>query len=185
MSLYMLLADEEIVKAGIRHVLPRGEVMSELEVLIDGAGLSCVEVRWIAQSQALVRVDPAGLHRAAAAHELVRDLAARQPVYGRTNWRPAAPGSAQKCWTLWPRRSTVGSRRRRTPSVPSAPFKLPDRSRQRRLGDAQALGGPAEVPFLGNRDEVRQLAGLQPVHTRRVSGATELVLPRDVATGQV
>ena len=51
------------------------------------------------------------------------------------------------------------------------PFELLDRPGQRRLGHAQPLGGPADVLLLADRDEVRQLTGLQPFHTRRVSVA--------------
>jgi hypothetical protein len=45
-----------------------------------------------------------------------------------------------------------------------APLELLDRPGQWRLGDAEALGGPAEVQFLGDGDEVSELAGLQRVH---------------------
>ncbi|GAA4716569.1 aromatic amino acid ammonia-lyase [Phytohabitans rumicis] len=58
--------------------------MSHPDVLIDGAGLTCAEVRRVAQDRASVQVDAAGLARAAAAHALVKELAARRPVYGRT-----------------------------------------------------------------------------------------------------
>ena len=40
---------------------------------------------------------------------------------------------------------------------------------QRRLGHVQALGGPAEVPLLGDRDEVAQVTQLHTIHTLRVS----------------
>lgn len=43
-----------------------------------------------------------------------------------------------------------------------APFELADRPRQRRLGDAQAARGAAEVQFLGDRDEVAKLPRLHP-----------------------
>ncbi|CAM5280540.1 hypothetical protein SRIMM317S_00435 [Streptomyces rimosus subsp. rimosus] len=49
-----------------------------------------------------------------------------------------------------------------------APFKLLDRPGQRWLGHAEALGGAAEVQFLGNGQEVLQLAGLQGVHGHSV-----------------
>lgn len=58
--------------------------MSQPDVLIDGVGLTCAEVRSIAQDKATVQIDAAGLHRAAAAHTMVKELAARGPVYGRT-----------------------------------------------------------------------------------------------------
>jgi histidine ammonia-lyase len=58
--------------------------MSQPDVLLDGVGLTCAGVRRIAQDQASVQVDAAGLQRAAVAHTLVKELAARQPVYGRT-----------------------------------------------------------------------------------------------------
>lgn len=45
-----------------------------------------------------------------------------------------------------------------------ASLELLDRPRQRRLGDAEPLGRPAEVQLLGDRDEVPELAGLQRVH---------------------
>src|SRR6185436_8838774 len=50
-----------------------------------------------------------------------------------------------------------------------------DRARQRRLGDAQPAGRPPEVQLLGHRDEVRQLPGLQPIHTSRVLVPTALI----------
>jgi hypothetical protein len=49
-------------------------------------------------------------------------------------------------------------------SHPEAAFQLLDGPGQRRLGDTEALGRPAEVQFLGDRDEIPQLAGLQRVH---------------------
>ncbi len=57
------------------------------------------------------------------------------------------------------------------------PFDLADRSGQRRLGDAQAFGCPAEVQFLGHGHEVPQLARVQLIHTVRVSVGTERVFP--------
>lgn len=48
------------------------------------------------------------------------------------------------------------------------PLELLDRPGQRWLGHAEALGGAAEVQFLGNGDEVPQLAGLQGVHGHSV-----------------
>jgi hypothetical protein len=45
-----------------------------------------------------------------------------------------------------------------------APLHLCDRPRQRWLGDAETLGRPAEVQFLGDGDEVPELADLQHVH---------------------
>ena len=41
-------------------------------------------------------------------------------------------------------------------------FELGDGPRQRRLGDAETVGGPAEVQFLRDRDEVPKLSGLHP-----------------------
>jgi histidine ammonia-lyase len=58
--------------------------MSQLDVLIDGVGLTCAEVRRVAQDGVAVQVDPAGLRRAAEAHAMINSLAARGPVYGRT-----------------------------------------------------------------------------------------------------
>ena len=54
------------------------------DVLIDGVGLTCAEVRRVAQDGAGVQVDAAGLRRAADAHAMVTALAAKGPVYGRT-----------------------------------------------------------------------------------------------------
>jgi histidine ammonia-lyase len=53
-------------------------------VLVDGAGLTCADVRRIAQDGTPVRVGEAGLARAEAAHAMVVDLSTRRPVYGRT-----------------------------------------------------------------------------------------------------
>jgi NAD(P)-dependent dehydrogenase (short-subunit alcohol dehydrogenase family) len=57
-----------------------------------------------------------------------------------------------------------------------AALKLPDRSRQRRLRDAQPLRGAAEMQFLGDRYEVAQFPRLRCLHTGRVSIATQIVL---------
>jgi hypothetical protein len=54
-------------------------------------------------------------------------------------------------------------------------LQLTDRARQRRLGDAQPAGRPSEVQLLGHRDEVRELPGLQPIHTSRVLVPTALI----------
>ena len=48
-------------------------------------------------------------------------------------------------------------------------LQLPDLLRQRRLRDVQAGGGAAEVPLLGDGDEVPQMAQLHAIYIRRVS----------------
>jgi histidine ammonia-lyase len=58
--------------------------MREPEIVLGGAGLTCAAIRRIARDRIAVRVDQTGLDRAAIAHDLVRALARRQPVYGRT-----------------------------------------------------------------------------------------------------
>jgi hypothetical protein len=64
-----------------------------------------------------------------------------------------------------------------------AALELLDRPGQRGLGDAEALGGPAEVQLVGDGDEVPQLAGLHDVHaTAYVVGDTCRVSQR---TGSV
>jgi hypothetical protein len=55
-------------------------------------------------------------------------------------------------------------------------FQLPDRLGQRGLRDAQPGRGAAEVKFLGHRQEVRQVPGLEPVHSSRLSVAARPVL---------
>jgi histidine ammonia-lyase len=62
--------------------------------LIDGSHLTSLAVRAIARNRTPVRLDPTGLVRAAEAHDLVRELAARQPVYGRTTGVGANRGVA-------------------------------------------------------------------------------------------
>src|SRR6266550_2461900 len=94
MDIFMLLSCEELVKImAVRFYLTvtsarppahRGEAMSQPDVLIDGVGLTCAEVRRVAQDGVQVRVDAAGLRRAADAHAMVKSLAAKGPVYGRT-----------------------------------------------------------------------------------------------------
>src|SRR2546421_11702709 len=54
------------------------------DVLLEGTGLTCLDVRRVAQDEVPVLVGAAGLDRAAAAHAMVTSLAARGPVYGRT-----------------------------------------------------------------------------------------------------
>ena len=53
-------------------------------MLIDGTQLTCQQVRWVARDHAAVRLAPAGIERARAAAEAVRQLGAMVPVYGRT-----------------------------------------------------------------------------------------------------
>ena len=50
---------------------------------------------------------------------------------------------------------------------PEPPFELPDRPRQRRLRDPEALRGPPEVQLLGDGDEVPQLPRLHAATVRR------------------
>ena len=78
------------------------------------------------------------------------------------------------------RRTFLGQHRarRREADVPRRPgqqrhsealLELANRARQRRLGHPQTLRRPAEMQFLGDREEVAQLARLQQrTHTRRV-----------------
>jgi hypothetical protein len=46
----------------------------------------------------------------------------------------------------------------------------------RRLGDQQPGGGPAEVQFLGHRDEVLEFTSLKFGHASRLSGQAQRVL---------
>lgn len=65
-----------------------------------------------------------------------------------------------------------------------AAFEALDRLGQGRLGDAEAGGGAAEVQFLGHRQELRQLPGLQRrIHASRLSVRARPVL--DVAEAVV
>jgi hypothetical protein len=56
---------------------------------------------------------------------------------------------------------------------PEPPFELPDRARQRRLGDPEPLRRPPEVQLLGDGDEVAQLPRLHPVTVREEARAAE------------
>jgi histidine ammonia-lyase len=58
--------------------------MSDATVTVDGTLLTCAMVRAVACDGARVVLDPAGLARARAAHDVVREVAAARPVYGRT-----------------------------------------------------------------------------------------------------
>lgn len=53
-------------------------------VLIDGITMTCAEVRRVARDGAAVRLHPDGLERARRAREVVTQVAAARPVYGRT-----------------------------------------------------------------------------------------------------
>src|SRR2546430_14658984 len=57
---------------------------SERTVLVDGTRLTCQQVRWVARDNAAVRLAAAGIERASAAADAVRQLGALVPVYGRT-----------------------------------------------------------------------------------------------------
>jgi len=53
-------------------------------VMIDGVGLSCLQVRQVARDGAAVSVQAGGLERARLAREVVARVGATRPVYGRT-----------------------------------------------------------------------------------------------------
>ena len=53
-------------------------------VLIDGLGLTSLQVRLVARDGATVELAPAGLERARLAREAILRIAATRPVYGRT-----------------------------------------------------------------------------------------------------
>src|SRR5437016_10726305 len=57
---------------------------AEQPVLIDGTGLTCEQIRRVARDRALVSLSPGGIERARAAAAAVREVATREPVYGRT-----------------------------------------------------------------------------------------------------
>src|SRR5258705_12133395 len=52
-------------------------------VLLDGQTANCAQVRDVARGDASAAVAAGGLERARAAAELMADVAARMPVYGR------------------------------------------------------------------------------------------------------
>ena len=58
--------------------------MSSTAVTIDGSSLSCAQVAAVARQQASVAVAPTAVAAAQAAWQVAREVAARQPVYGRT-----------------------------------------------------------------------------------------------------
>jgi histidine ammonia-lyase len=58
--------------------------MNQTAVDINGSGLTCDIVGLVARSGALVTVSPQAVERARQAWEVARDVANRQPVYGRT-----------------------------------------------------------------------------------------------------
>jgi hypothetical protein len=68
------------------------------------------------------------------------------------------------------RHSTARSLQQRDTELP---LELGDRSGQRWLGDAQAVGSTAEVQLLCHRDEVPQLASL---HATRVGGSNNPII---------
>lgn len=91
----MLLTHEESVKTivdgGCRFVtwaggcsVPADATEPRSPVVIDGIGLTCGKVREVAQGNAPVAVDPAGLERARLARDAVRSAVLSRPVYGRT-----------------------------------------------------------------------------------------------------
>jgi histidine ammonia-lyase len=58
--------------------------MNKPVIILDGRSLTCVQVREIAAGRALARLSESGVARARAAALAAADIAARQPVYGRT-----------------------------------------------------------------------------------------------------
>ena len=58
--------------------------LPDAPVLIDGTGMTCGQVRFIARDAAAVAVTPAGRERARLSHQAVRRISASRPVYGRT-----------------------------------------------------------------------------------------------------
>src|SRR5262249_697392 len=61
-----------------------GQKGERVLVALDGTSLTCAGVADLAAGRATARIAAAGFERARAAAELARELAARQPVYGRT-----------------------------------------------------------------------------------------------------
>lgn len=53
-------------------------------VVIDGTGMTCLQVRRVSRDGAAVQVAPAGLERARLAREVIGRVTAARPVYGRT-----------------------------------------------------------------------------------------------------
>jgi hypothetical protein len=64
-------------------------------------------------------------------------------------------------------------------------LKAADLLRQRRLGDVKALGGAAEVPLLGDRDEVAEVSQLHgspvPIHIEGAVNQHNIGVARDIA----
>ncbi|MGH3665319.1 MAG: aromatic amino acid lyase, partial [Egibacteraceae bacterium] len=58
--------------------------MSEASVRLHGTRLTCDQVAAVARAGAPVTVAAAAMERARAAARVVREVAARRPVYGRT-----------------------------------------------------------------------------------------------------
>jgi histidine ammonia-lyase len=58
--------------------------VAEIELTVDGRTLRCADVALVADNEVRVRVAPEATRRAAAAWELVTELAAQREIYGRT-----------------------------------------------------------------------------------------------------
>jgi len=143
-----------------------------LLVTVDGTRLGCDDVQRVAAEGAAVAVDPAGLERAAAAWQVVREVASSRPVYGRTTGvganRAAEVGEVGAAHGLQLLRSHAGG---------AGP--LLDEARTRamllvRLNQLAAGGSGADPALLGALAEVLNQHVLPPVHRYGAIGTADL-----------
>jgi histidine ammonia-lyase len=142
-------------------------------IVIDGAALSCADVTRIAREDVQVIVSAAGIERAEAASRVARDVAAAQPVYGRTT----GVGANRLVDVEWDDADAHGLRLLRSHAAGAGPLLHPETVRAMlavRLNQLAAGGSGVDPGVLPALADVLNLRLTPPIPTYGAIGTGDL-----------
>ncbi|TYK48942.1 aromatic amino acid ammonia-lyase [Actinomadura decatromicini] len=147
--------------------------MENGRIVIDGTALTCAEVVRAARGDVTVYISPDGVERAAEANLVAAEVAAAQPVYGRTT----GVGANRVVDVEWEDADAHGLRLLRSHASGAGPLVAPEIVRAMltvRLNQIAAGGSGVEAGVLGALADVLNLGLLPPVPVHGAIGTGDL-----------
>nr|BFE34285.1 aromatic amino acid ammonia-lyase [Actinomadura rugatobispora] len=142
-------------------------------IVVDGTALTCAQVARAAREEVPVAVSPEGVARARAAWRTAREVAAEQPVYGRTT----GVGANREVGVEWEDADAHGLRLLRSHAAGAGPLVAPEIVRAMlvvRLNQLAAGGSGVDPGVLAVLADVLNLGLLPPVPVYGAIGTGDL-----------
>ncbi|WP_433327093.1 aromatic amino acid lyase [Spirillospora sp. CA-294931] len=147
--------------------------MENSRIVINGTSLTCAQVTRAAQGDVTIEVAAEGVKRAAAAWRVARDVAAEQPVYGRTT----GVGANRVVDVEWEDSDAHGLRLLRSHAAGAGPLIAPEIARAMltvRLNQIAAGGSGVDPDVLAALADALNLGLLPPVPVYGAIGTGDL-----------